>query len=72
MLSSDSDLRQKIRSLRIKNKLAWPYRYLTSSDRAMPDFMIIGAINAVTTRLFNYLIKHPYLYLSVPKEVHFF
>lgn len=72
MLSSDSQLRKKIGSLRIKNKLAWPYRYLTSSDRALPDFIIIGAMKAGTTSLFKYLSQHPNLYLSVPKEVHFF
>ena len=72
MFASDSELRQKIRSLRIPNKLGWPYRYLTAGDRALPDFMIIGAMKAGTTSLFKYLSKHPDLYLSVPKEVHFF
>ena len=72
MFATNSKFRKNLRSLRIKNKLAFPYRYLTSSDRALPDFIIIGAMKAGTTSLFKYLSKHPDLYLSVPKEVHFF
>jgi Sulfotransferase domain len=72
VLSSNSQLRKTIRSLRLQNKLAWPYRYLTAGDRALPDFIIIGAMKAGTTSLFYYLSQHPDLYLSVPKEVHFF
>ena len=72
VLSSNSEFRKKIRSLRIQQKLSWPYRYLTSGDRSLPDFIIIGAMKAGTTSLFKYLSKHPDLYLSVPKEVHFF
>ena len=72
MFSSESEIRKKIRTFRIQNKLQRPYRCLTAGARALPDFMIIGAMKAGTTSLFQYLSKHPDLRISVPKEVHFF
>lgn len=71
MLALES-IKNKIRSYRVREKLFWPYRYLTSGDRVLPDFMIIGAMKAGTTSLFKYLSQHPELFISVPKEVHFF
>jgi len=37
-----------------------------------PDFLIIGAMKAGTTSLHDYLGKHPDIFTSDPKEIHFF
>lgn len=47
-------------------------RILSSNDRALPDFLIVGAQKAGTTSLFDYLNKHPQTDLSIIKEVHYF
>jgi hypothetical protein len=44
----------------------------TAPWRLMPDFLLIGAQRAGTTSLFRYLSRHPDVYPSFPKEVHFF
>ena len=49
-----------------------PYRRLTSSQRMMPSFMIIGAQKAGTTSLYNYLIEHPRIVPALKKELFFF
>ena len=35
------------------------FRSLTSNQRTLPDFMIIGEAKCGTTSLYNYLIQHP-------------
>ncbi len=37
-----------------------------------PDFLIIGAMKAGTTSLHDYLGKHPDIFTTDPKEIHFF
>ena len=37
-----------------------------------PDFFIVGAPKAGTSSLYNYLLQHPSVFLSEPKEPHFF
>ena len=37
-----------------------------------PNFLIIGAAKAGTTSLYEYLIQHPDVFMSDPKEPHFF
>ncbi len=37
-----------------------------------PNFLIIGALKAGTTSLFNYLMQHPQIYMSPVKEPKFF
>jgi len=37
-----------------------------------PDFLIIGAMRCGTTSLHDYLGKHPEIYTTNPKEIHFF
>ncbi len=39
---------------------------------ALPSFLIIGAPKAGTTSLYQYLKQHPQVYMSYPKEPHFF
>jgi hypothetical protein len=37
-----------------------------------PNFLIIGAMKAGTTSLYRYLSHHPEVFMSTPKELHFF
>jgi hypothetical protein len=55
----------------IKGSLKLP-RLLTGQIRIMPDFIIIGPARCGTTSLYHYLIKHPGIFPSFSKEVHFF
>lgn len=48
------------------------YRQATWRNRALPDFIIIGAMKSGTTSLFNYLGQHPQIFPSNKKEIHFF
>jgi len=47
-------------------------RHLTASQRALPDFVIIGAQKAGTTSLYHYLAQHPAVLGLERKEVHYF
>lgn len=38
----------------------------------LPDFIVIGAMKAGTTALFQYLVKHPQVYMPWRKELDFF
>ncbi|MEO1286753.1 MAG: sulfotransferase [Chloroflexota bacterium] len=38
----------------------------------MPNFLMIGAAKSGTTTLYNYLKRHPQVYMSEPKEPYFF
>ncbi len=38
----------------------------------LPDFLIIGAAKSGTTTLYEYLCKHPQIFMSTPKEPDFF
>ena len=40
--------------------------------RALPTFLVIGAMKAGTTSLHTYLGRHPNVFVSEPKEPHFF
>lgn len=48
------------------------YYLHTASFRALPDFIIIGAMKSGTTTLFSWLRQHPQITGSHRKEVHFF
>lgn len=50
---------------------AWS-RWLTASDRPLPDFLIIGAQRAGTTSLYENLRRHPQVLSPIGKEVQFF
>ena len=47
-------------------------RYATSTRRALPDFIVIGAQSSGTTSLFHYLRRHPLITPASKKEVHYF
>ena len=57
---------------RIRSDLDWSLRRLTARQRALPDFLIIGAQKAGTSSLFSYLAQHPKIMPSSKKEVHYF
>lgn len=48
------------------------YRTATSSLRALPDFLIVGAQKGGTTSLYLYLNEHPNIGGAVIKEINFF
>lgn len=45
---------------------------MTSSNRLLPNFIIIGGRHCGTTSLYNYLIEHPCILPALKKEIHFF
>lgn len=55
-----------------KIKLLQLYGRLTSKNRMLPEFLIIGSQRAGTTSLYNYLAGHPNIRRAIVKEVHFF
>src|SRR6187397_1377370 len=50
----------------------WTWGRATSSLRALPDFLILGAQKAGTTALYSYLRRHPAIVGPSWKEVSFF
>lgn len=38
----------------------------------LPTFVVIGAMKAGTTSLYDYLAAHPQVFMATPKELHFF
>jgi hypothetical protein len=48
------------------------YRGLTSQDRVLPDYIIIGVQKGGTSSLFRYLTRHPKVLPGYKKEVKFF
>jgi hypothetical protein len=48
------------------------YRMATSSQRPLPEFVVIGAQKSGTTSLYRYLVQHPQVRPPLTKEVHFF
>lgn len=41
-------------------------------ERRQPDFIIIGAMKAATSAIYEYLMQHPSVIHRLPKELHFF
>lgn len=54
----------------LRNATRW--RRLTAPWRLKPDFLIIGAMKAGTTSLYDILAQHPRVLPALRKEVHFF
>lgn len=63
-------IKQPLINLRVRTRIH--IRRLRASDRALPDFIIIGAQKAGTSSLFYYLNQHPNLKPSWIKETHYF
>ena len=54
-------------------KAATAYRPTRTPDGLrLPDFMIVGAAKCGTTTLYQYLQRHPAIFMSTPKEMSFF
>jgi Sulfotransferase domain len=64
----DSGKRVSIGAIRLETRLA---KSLVDSGIG-PDFIIIGAMKAATTAIYDYLQQHPYVIPRLPKELHFF
>jgi len=64
------DMKNPIRKLR--KALTHAYQRATWRSRALPDFIIVGAMKSGTSSLFSYLSQHPQILPSKTKEVHFF
>ena len=57
---------------RVRQKIAWRCRLISAPLRALPKFLIIGAMKSGTSSLFHYLAQHPQLIPARKKEVHYF
>jgi len=57
---------------RIILRISKLYRGLTSQDRVLPDYIIIGVQKGGTSSLFRYLTRHPKVLPGYKKEVKFF
>ena len=55
---------------RIRNRLRMPEA--ATPSRGAPDFLILGAMKAGTTSLFDCLAAHPLVIKPATKEIHFF
>lgn len=63
-------LRSRMHKIRINTLDRW--RRSTARWRALPDFIVCGAMKSGTTSLLHYLSQHPQVHASFKKEVHFF
>ena len=45
---------------------------LDSAEKTLPNFLIVGAMKAGTSSIYNYLRQHPSIYMSPIKEPHYF
>jgi hypothetical protein len=55
-----------------KRRFKFLPRRATSRFRALPDFIIIGAMKAGTSSLYQCLMQHPQIVPPFQKEIHFF
>ncbi len=62
--------KRKLRKIKVKIEIG--IRKLNAKNRALPNFLIIGAQKAGTTSLYAYLCKHPHISSAFKKEVHYF
>jgi hypothetical protein len=69
-MAMDAQLRRVINVL--DNRAPRSLRRLTSSFRARPRFIIIGAQKCGTSSLFMYLVQHPNVASPGKKEMHYF
>jgi hypothetical protein len=52
--------------------LSMRYRLLTASQRALPDFLVIGAMKCGSTSVYDYLKRHPHILPAYKKAAHYF
>lgn len=68
-------LRRKLRqspAYAIAREVHLHLRGLRAPDRALPDFLIIGAHKGGTSSFYQNLVTHPMVYPALTKEVHYF
>ena len=68
-------LRRKLRqspAYTVAREARLQWRTLVERDRALPDFLIIGAHKGGTSSFYENLVTHPQVYPSLTKEVHYF
>lgn len=53
-------------------RIQFAWRKMTSSQRSLPDFLIIGTQKGGTTSLYSYLVQHPKIAPVLTKEIHYF
>jgi hypothetical protein len=73
--TADQPRAYAVDQVRLGRPLGWrhaPLRLLTAPLRALPDFLVIGAMKAGTTSLYHHLRRHPRVLQAVRKEVHHF
>ena len=56
----------------LRDEVAFLPRRLGSADRALPDYLILGAMKCGTTSLLFFLNQHPQILASYKKEVRYF
>jgi hypothetical protein len=49
-----------------------PWRKWTAAARALPDFLVIGAMRSGTTSLHDLVCRHPQVLGAIKKEIHYF
>lgn len=49
-----------------------PWRFFAAGRRALPDFLVIGAMRSGTTSLYDTLCRHARILPAIKKEIHFF
>ncbi|MCP4909041.1 MAG: sulfotransferase domain-containing protein [bacterium] len=63
---------KSISLVNIGRRAVWRWRLRSAGLRALPDFLIIGAMKSGTSSLFHYLAQHPELVPAFRKEIHYF
>lgn len=65
-------MRPRTHDRRLVRNRRFVLRRMTASWRAMPHFLVAGAMKAGTSSLFHYLSHHPRIVPPVRKEAHYF
>lgn len=56
----------------LKRRVLLLPRLVTASGRALPDFLVLGAMKAGSTSLYHALSQHPGVFPAATKEIHYF
>ena len=59
-------------SPRHDSKILEPQEHTSGTTGRVPDFFMVGAPKSGTSSLYHYLIQHPSIFMTDPKEPHFF
>jgi hypothetical protein len=69
-----TDPNLSLNKIKGKNKLGfrWLYHRITSRQRSLPNFIIVGTAKGGTTSLFEYICEHPDMLPPFRKQIKFF